>query len=134
MCFKSHVDQLDKESKGEGLPEGWVPSTMLYAFVKDEIIGRINIRHTLNENLLKRGGHIGYAVAPQFRKRGYATKMLKEGLRYSKEELKLSKVLISCASSNVPSIKLIEASGGVLGEETYDDVDDEMIKKYWVQL
>ncbi|MGH1467824.1 MAG: GNAT family N-acetyltransferase [Bdellovibrionales bacterium] len=134
MEFKPHVDQLKKEKLGEDLQADWVPATMLYAFVEGKIIGRVHLRHTLNENLLKRGGHIGYAVAPQFRGRGYAKEMLLKGLEYCSKELNLSKVLITCASDNAASTRMIKFVGGEFAEEVYDDVDKEMICKYWVHL
>ncbi|MET8873182.1 hypothetical protein [Nocardia sp. NPDC004604] len=44
------------------MPDSIVPATFLIATVNDEIIGRADIRHTLNDYLARRGGHIGYAV------------------------------------------------------------------------
>ena len=37
----------------------------------NKIVGMINIRLTLNENLKKFGGHIGYSIRPTERKKGY---------------------------------------------------------------
>ena len=61
-------------------------------------------------------GHIGYAVVPWKRRRGYATEALREllkdvgrhGLRY---------VEITTAPDNVPSQRVIEANGGRFVEE-----------------
>jgi len=133
LLFEDLIVRLSKNSRGEELPEGHVPSSMLYGFVDNEIIGRVSIRHDLNDHLRKRGGHIGYSVAPKFRKLGYATEMVKQTLPYCKK-IGLNEILITCAVNNIPSWKIIENIGGSLKEEVWDDVDNEMIKKYWVDL
>lgn len=46
----------------------------------NRLIGIINIRHTLNDYLYNYGGHIGYSVKRDERKKGYATQMLKNAL------------------------------------------------------
>ncbi len=63
MYFKEMISLLKNEAKGVGLVPGRVRHTLLYGFLNNEIVGRVSIRHELNENLRKRGGHIGYAVA-----------------------------------------------------------------------
>lgn len=99
-----------------------------------QIIGRVSVRHTLNEYLRQRGGHIGYAVAPRFRRKGHATDMVANALRYCKTELGLSTVMVTCADANTASWKVIEHYGGVLEEKAWDEADKEMIRKYWIQL
>jgi predicted acetyltransferase len=49
-----------------------VSSTFLLAEVDGDIVGRVSIRHELNAYLPSVGGHIGYAVRPAYRRRGYA--------------------------------------------------------------
>lgn len=88
--------------------EDRVPAST-YFFVRksdDRIIGMINIRHRLNEFLLKEGGHIGYSVRPTERNNGYATLMLRLGLQKCRE-LNLEKVLVTCDKINIASAKVI---------------------------
>lgn len=61
-------------------------------------------------------GHIGYAVVPWKRRRGYATRALGEILREAKAE-GLRYVEITTQPDNVPSQRVITANGGVLVEE-----------------
>ncbi len=130
MSFAEMVERLRKDRLGEDLPADWVPYTMLYAFVDSQIVGRLSIRHELNEYLRKFGGNIGYAVAPRFRGNGYATEILKQALPFC-DELGLKKVLIICASQNIASVRLIEKIGAELENEVWDEVDQEMIRRYW---
>lgn len=58
--FSEMLDILKKEALGVGLKPDRVPHTMLYAFLDEKIIGRVSVRHTLNDHLRKRGGHINY--------------------------------------------------------------------------
>ncbi|MGZ4494626.1 MAG: GNAT family N-acetyltransferase, partial [Nocardioides sp.] len=53
-------------------PVGWVTGTYLWMVVDDEVVGRISFRHELTSFLLEVGGHIGYAVRPSARRRGFA--------------------------------------------------------------
>ena len=61
-------------------------------------------------------GHIGYAVVPWKRRRGYATQALGEMLEHAKAE-NLRYVEITTRTDNVPSQRVIIANGGVLIEE-----------------
>ncbi len=63
MTYQEMLGVLSKETAGIDLAPGRVPHTMLYGFLDGKIIGRVSVRHHLNENLRKRGGHIGYWVA-----------------------------------------------------------------------
>ena len=61
-------------------------------------------------------GHIGYAVVPWKRRRGYATRALREVLREAKAE-GLRFVEITTDPDNVASRRVVEANGGLLVEE-----------------
>lgn len=130
--FISLVDKLNAYSEGINLPDGFVPSTTYWLINKEErILGAIEIRHKLNDNLAFRGGHIGYGVRPSERRQGYASKMLSLALHKCKS-IGLSKVLITCSKSNTGSAKTIMKNGGILDSE---DVDDgEVFQRYWIDL
>jgi predicted acetyltransferase len=61
-------------------------------------------------------GHIGYTVVPWKRRRGYATRALRETLQDARLE-GLGYVEITTTPDNIPSRRVIESNGGVLVEE-----------------
>ena len=87
MPFRRYLEVLDEQERGVDLPPGQVPSTFLFAFVDERIVGRVSIRHRLTDALTHVGGHVGYVVVPEFRRRGYATVMLRLALDIAREQL-----------------------------------------------
>lgn len=132
MSFREHILKLKNSREGIGLAEGWVPSTMFYGFVDGQIVGRVSVRHRLTPTLLRRGGHMGYSVAPRFRGQGFASEMVRQSLPYLRQ-LGIKKALVTCADDNIGSRKIIERLGGQLENEIRDDEEDEMIRRYWVE-
>ena len=85
QSFDDFVQKLHDQIKGLNLKEGYVPATTFWLIDKGQFIGRANIRHKLNEHLLKYGGHIGYHIRPSKRKMGYGTKILELALAEAKK-------------------------------------------------
>jgi hypothetical protein len=78
MAFPRYLQVLAEQEQGTNpLSPQHVPSTFLFAFVGTRIVGRVSIRHSLNQFLEREGGHIGYVVVPEFRRQGYATTILR---------------------------------------------------------
>jgi predicted acetyltransferase len=97
----------------------------------NKLVGMINIRHTLNDYLYKFGGHIGYSVKREERKKGYAKEMLKIALEECRK-LQIKKVLLACDAVNIASAKTIEFCGGILENEVLED--DTLVRRYWIEL
>ena len=131
MTYPEMMEILRKEKAGLDLAPDRVPHSMLYGFVDGKIVGRVSVRHILNDYLRSRGGHIGYAVAPAYRQRGYATEMVRQALRYCRH-IGIGAVMVTCADDNVPSWKLIERFGGVLEDKVIDETDGELTRRYWI--
>ncbi len=132
MPFRRYLEVLAEQERGEGLRPNQVPSTFLFAFVGSSIVGRVSIRHALTPFLERVGGHIGFVVVPEFRRRGYATAILRQALRISRQKLGLTRVLVTCDGDNVGSIRAIEKNGGVLdGIVTAGDGDTPK-RRYWI--
>lgn len=132
---KELIEFLPKMQKGIGLPEGHVPCTFMFAFDEEnQIIGRTSIRHQLTEFLMHEAGHIGYGVLPEFRRRGYATEILKQSIRYCKNELGINQILVTCDDDNIASWKTIEKNGGVLENKVIRKADGKTIcRRYWIK-
>ena len=128
--WKAYLGRLASLQNGENVPASWVPATFLIAEVDGQIVGRVSIRHQLNEYLETRGGHIGYGVRPTYRGRGHATEILQNALKIARE-LGINRVLVTCSDANVASVKVTEKAGGVL--ENILEEGDEKIRRYWIE-
>ena len=113
--------------------EGRVPSTLYlsYRYEDNKLVGMLQIRHSLNESLLKRGGHIGDSIRPSEQGKGYATEQIALALDKC-VELGIDKVLITCDKNNVASARTIQKNNGILENEIIDD--GITIQRYWVDL
>ena len=114
--------------------DGYVPDStfFLYDEERDILIGAVNIRHYLNEKLLREGGHIGDGIRPSERRKGYATKMIGLALIECKK-LGIDRVLMICDKENIGSAKSIINNGGVLENEFVDE-DGNIEQRYWIEL
>lgn len=125
--FRRYVDECRSTHVVSPQDAHWrVPSTWLWILDDDdEVVGRVSIRHRLNENLLNVGGHIGYAVVPSARRRGHATEALRQSLAVA-ARLGIDPALVTCDDTNIGSRRTIEKNGGVL-----EDVRDGKLR-FWV--
>ena len=126
---KEWVEKENGMWMDENLPSGYVSSTLLVAKRrKDEkVVGMINIRHSLNDHLLKIGGNVGYSVRPTERCKGYGKKMLSLSLPYLKA-LGNIRALVTCNMTNEASRRIITSNNGV-DENTIDGIE-----RYWIEL
>jgi predicted acetyltransferase len=132
MSFRRYLEVLAEQARGENLPANHVPSTFLFAFDGTRIVGRVSIRHSLNQDLERVGGHIGYVVVPEYRRQGYATAILRQSLQIARQTLGLTRVLVTCDDDNVGSIKTIEKNGGVLESIVAGGDGDTPKRRYWI--
>ncbi len=116
------------------MQENKVPD-LTYFYVResdDRIVGMINIRLALNDFLRKEGGHIGYAVRPTERRKGFGTDMLAEGIKVC-ERIGIHEVLVSCDKENIASSGVIKNCGGVLKDEFYSQTYYEILQMYIIK-
>ena len=139
MMFKNpdeeDVIQYDKDSRDESkLPSYYVPSYNYFAVDDDKFIGVVHIRIRLTDNLLRFGGHIGYATNPKFWKMGYGKRFVKLVLEKAKDLIKEDKILITCDDDNIGSYKIIESCGGKLENkiENEDSYGKFITRRYWI--
>ena len=128
--FDNYLNKLETK---EPSPEGYVPDSIFFLLdeERNRLLGAVNIRHYLNDYLLKYGGHIGDGVRPSERRKGYATEMIRLALIECKK-LGIDRVLITCNSSNIGSKKSIIKNGGVL--ENIVDEDGVPLERYWIDI
>ena len=112
---------------GRNVPDEMVASTTRWIAVDGRLVGFLSIRHELNAFLLELGGHIGYAIRPSERRRGYATAATALALTECRR-LGIDPVLITCDDTNLASAKTIERNGGVL-----EDIRTGK-RRYWVSV
>lgn len=115
--FDLYNERLAKDRLGEDMPKDWVPASLFWGVDNDKVIGRLHLRHELPKN---GGGHIGYAVHPSERGKGYATEMLQLGLSKA-ADIGLKKVYLTCDKTNTASRTVIEKNGGNLENEFFSE-------------
>jgi predicted acetyltransferase len=133
MGFREYVRKNEQWSRGENVPPGFVPADFYVGVVGEVIVGRLSLRHELNDFLARVGGHIGYGVRPSQRQRGYATAMLRQALPIA-GKLGIERALITCDVGNMASMKVIERCGGVFECVTEDPSRGGQVRRYWIPI
>ena len=120
------------------VPNGnWGRSITYLVYDSEKMVGLLNIRYEMSEELRLIYGDIGYSVKPTERRKGYATQMLKYALEECRN-LGMDTVLLGCYKDNIGSIRTIINNGGNWlhesekdGKESlYYEVDLKKVKKY----
>jgi predicted acetyltransferase len=131
--FHETVDGFANQSRGEDLPEGWVPGTTRFLVHEGRMLGLFNLRHWLTDELLRFGGHVGYSVRPSERCKGYGTCLLEAGMEMARE-LNIDRILVTCDPTNIGSAKVIMKCGGVLEEKFLHEPVGHEVFRYWITL
>ena len=127
--FEYYLENLEVKDTSGGL----VPDSTFFCLDEERniFVGAVNIRHDLNEYLLRSGGHIGDGVRPSERRKGVATAMIALALEECRR-LGMNRVRMGCDKDNVGSARSIQKNGGVLENEILDDGVWE--QRYWIDL
>lgn len=113
-------------------PAGMVPESIFWLIAEEQFAGRLSLRHRLNRELERYGGHIGYEIRPSLRRRGYGRLICRLGLEEARK-LGLARVLLTCDDDNVGSFRIIESNGGLL-QDRIDNGRHALTRRYWVTL
>jgi predicted acetyltransferase len=130
-AWPDYLTTLDAGRRGVDLPPGRVWSTFLVADVDGVLVGRSSIRFRLNDFLAREGGHIGYGVLAEHRRRGYATEMLRQSLVIARAG-GVERALVTCDDDNVASAVIIERCGGVLESVVEPRDGGTPLRRYWI--
>ena len=127
--FEKYLESLEVKAETEQA----VPDSTYFCLDEERniFVGAVNIRHYLNESLLKNGGHIGDGIRPSERRKGYATRMIGLALEECKM-LGIDKVLMVCDKNNIGSAKSIMNNSGILENEIV--VDGVVEQRYWITV
>jgi uncharacterized cupin superfamily protein/predicted acetyltransferase/predicted N-acetyltransferase YhbS len=108
--FANYIKEILKRETDP--PAGFVPDTTYWVERDEAIVGRISLRHFLNDHLKSVGGHIGYIVHPEWRNQGIGGWMLGQLLK-TQVARSISSLLLTCDENNIASQKTILSHGGV---------------------
>ncbi|MCL2776016.1 MAG: GNAT family N-acetyltransferase [Oscillospiraceae bacterium] len=120
MMYEHFAEWLNKNvgySNSIGLEDWMVPQTTFWLFDNDIPVGCGRVRHYLNDNLRKDGGHIGYAISYRYRGRGYGNAILRLLLTET-HKMGIQEVHVGANKDNERSNKVIIVNGGKLISET----------------
>ncbi len=133
--FAAYIALLEANAHGRNLPAGGYVASSTYWLVFEgvEIVGRSTLRHTLSPELEDAVGHIGYAIRPGARKRGYGTRILALTLDRARER-GMQRMLLICDTANVASARIIEKNGGVLTSQGISTSTGVHISRYAITL
>ncbi|CAH1575376.1 GNAT family N-acetyltransferase [Vibrio jasicida] len=115
-------------AKGEGLPEGWTPSSTYFCIEEEVILGSIRVRDGNSDYLENVIGHIGYETAPDAQGKGIATFML----NWVKTEIIKDSAIVTCDVNNRASRRVIEKAGGEFLNTFYSEQDQYEVRRYRV--
>jgi predicted acetyltransferase len=139
VSWSDFLRVLDDQRHGANLAENQVRAVQLVADVDGELVGRVSVRFELNGFLATTGGHIGYAVVPAHRKKGYATEILRQALVVIRAD-GVDRVLITCLEGNAGSRRVIENCGGTFestvpleAEQNLCHDNGQAARRYWIE-
>lgn len=127
-CF--NIENIEYAKK---LEKSQMKTFLLIRKNDDKIVGALNIRWNLPENIKQFGGNIGYGIRPTERKKGYNKINLYLGLIEAKK-IGLKEVKLVCETNNLCSVKTIEALDGILQRVEIDPCDGVLTSIYWLNV
>lgn len=116
--YKLWLIQQDDYSRGENLPDGWIPCTTYLLYIDDVPVGYGRIRHSSNEYLekVKGVGNFGYGISKKYREIGYGNILFYELLKKCKD-FGYKQIKLFPHKNNEPTLKIMMKNNGkIIGE------------------
>jgi predicted acetyltransferase len=129
-AFLARVEMFEA---GRDLPENRVRMTWFWLLRGDRIVASSRLRHELIPVLLLDGGNIGYEVRPSERRRGVGRELLRLMLDEARR-IGLRRVLLTTETTNLGSIGVILANGGVFEDTSVSPNTGRTLNRYWITL
>lgn len=112
--FRAWLVRESENAQKTEIEDGWkVPQSTYWLYVDGRPVAVGKLRHFLTDKLREEGGHIGYAVAPGERNKGYGKILLAELLKEAKK-LGVDRALITVQNGNEASVKVALSNGGAV--------------------
>lgn len=116
--FQTWCQRCALSAEKTEIEDGWkVPQSIYWLYADGKPVGMGKLRHALTDSLRQAGGHIGYAIAPAERGRGYGKQLLRLLLGEAARK-GIEKALVSIHNDNIASIKVALSCGGVVEKVT----------------
>ena len=132
--YNEFLQGLEKNKHIDEINSNWANQTT-YVLIDENghIYGAGNIRHELKGKLIEIGGHIGYAIRPSERGKGFGTKQLILLLEKT-AKMGIEQALLTCRENNIGSAKTIEKCFGVKDESVPSMFPGIMESRYWIDV
>lgn len=116
----------------EPLSDDFLPQTNYWILDRTgRAIGLVRMQTRINTQLLDRGGHLGYYIAPAHRGQGHG----KSALRLALGELRekgVGRALVTVETHNTASLRVVAVFGGVLEDERTDTESGQAYRRFWL--
>lgn len=115
--FDNALDTIIANSRGEKLPEGYVPMTSYFLWNNDTIVGKLDLRQYLCESLINGSGHIGFYISPEYRGKGFGTEGLKLIIDIARNVVPEEEIYLRVNKNNPASLKAMLKNNGYIHHE-----------------
>jgi predicted acetyltransferase len=125
--FATFIEKAIKQKTPPNIERTKIAQTTFWMSSDRKYIGYAKLRHKLDEDTLKKGGNISYAIRKEERNKGYGSIILKLVIEEAKK-IGLDRVLVTCTDDNRYSKRIIESIGGRFDSTFEDEL------RYWIEV